>query len=366
MGGYLLASDEIETSLTGAVAYRIRHRSYDLKGRPTESTGLVIAPTAMASDSPVLSWAHGTTGMGDAACPSLQPDPAGELRTYFDTSSTQQIDYGIPGAQVWIDEGWVVVATDYQGLGTPGIHQYSVNRTNAIDAVTIVRAAQEMSVGAGSRVGVTGWSQGGGTAAAVAELDPADLDGLQLIGSVLMSPGVPVIALRHPIGMGAAMSDPNAVPDGHLVMTLVAHAEAFPDTLRREDMLTPLGIEIVDAIWNTQPVHHFSDTIGRLNKRGPILDVQHDRLQVWAEAIAEGSAARVKPSCPIHVMIDAFADGSVIPVAWQQGYIDAVKELGGEVTSTMYPDDDHFSLPASCVAETRAWLTARLCGPSTL
>ena len=361
MTGYLLASDEIETSLTGAVAYRIRHRSYDLKGRPTESTGLVIAPQSAPADSPVLSWAHGTTGAGDAACPSLQPDPAGELRTYFDTWSTEQIDYGIPGAQDWINDGWVVVATDYQGLGTPGLHQYSVNRTNAIDAVTIVRAALEMSIGAGPRVGVTGWSQGGGTAAAVPELDAADLEGLQLIGSVPMSPGVTIVGLEHPTGMGAAMADPNAVPDGHLVMTLAAFAQAFPETLNLEDMMTPLGIEVFEAIWNTQPIHHLSDTIGRqFKKRGPILAVNREKLPAWAAAIKEASAGRVKPVCPVHVMIDGYAGGSVIPVEWQQGYIDAISALGAEVTSTMYPDDDHFSLPASCVSETRAWLTARL------
>jgi len=115
-------------------------------------------------------------------------------------------DYGIPGVQNWINFGWVAVAADYQGLGTPGIHQYSVNRTNAIDAVTIVRAAREMSIGAGTRFGVTGWSQGGGTAAAVLELDAVDLDGLQLIGSVPMSPGVTIVGLEHPTGMGAALA----------------------------------------------------------------------------------------------------------------------------------------------------------------
>jgi hypothetical protein len=61
---------------------------------------------------------------------------------------TQQIDYGIPGAKNWINAGWVVAATDYQGLGTPGIHQYSVNRTNAIDAVTIVGLEHPTGMGA--------------------------------------------------------------------------------------------------------------------------------------------------------------------------------------------------------------------------
>ena len=83
-------------------------------------------------------------------------------------------------------------------------------------------------------------------------------------------------------------------------------------------------------------------------------------MPAWAAAIKEGSAGRVKPICPVHVMIDGFAGGSVIPVSWQQGYIDAAEALGGDITSTMYADDDHFSLPASCVAATREWLTALL------
>ena len=358
MTPYLLARERIDTGLSGAVAYRVRHRSYDLHGRPTESTGLVIAPEVTVGARPVLSWCHGTTGLGDAACPSAQPDPAGELRTYFEATSTQQIDYGVPGAQRWIDDGWVVCATDYQGLGTPGLHQYTINRTNAIDAVTVVRAAGELDVGASTRFGVTGWSQGGGAAAAVAELDAADLEGLELVGAAPMSPGVPIVGMRSPTGMGSALADPTAVPDGHLVMNVVALVEAFPDTLSRDDVLTPLGQEIVDAAWNTQPVHHFSDTVARLFRlHGAVLDVKQEAMVAWVAAMTEASAGRVRPACPVHVMVDGFAGGSVIPVAWQTAYAEAVTALGGDVTVTTFPDDDHFSLPSSCVGTVRAWLS---------
>lgn len=357
MTDLLLSSERIETSLRAAVAYRVRHRSHDLHGNSTESTGLVIAPEQTGSERRVLTWLHGTTGLGDVACPSLQPDPAGELRTYFEAGSTQQIDYGVPGAQAWIDEGWVVCATDYQGLGTPGMHHYSVNRTNALDGVAIVRAARELGVGAGARFAAAGWSQGGGAAAAIAELDDADYDGLELVGTVPMSPGVPIVALHAPTGMGAALTDPTAVPDGHLVMTFVALAEAFPGTLRRADVLTPLGERIIDAAWNTQPVHHLSDTIAReFRFRGPVLAVNRDALPSWAAAMAEASAGRVRPRCPVHVMVDGLDGGSVIPVAWQDGYVDAVEALGAQVTVTRYPDDDHFSLPSSCVADAQRWL----------
>ena len=102
----------------------------------------MVTPDSAGSDRPIVTWSHGTTGIGDAGCPSDRPDPARELVTYFSAEATEQIDFGIPGLQQMIDSGYVVVATDYQGLGTSGMHQYSVNRTNALDALFIAHAAK--------------------------------------------------------------------------------------------------------------------------------------------------------------------------------------------------------------------------------
>jgi len=41
-----------------------------------------------------MMWCHGTTGLGDAACPSAQPDPARELTLYLSPEATQQIRIG--------------------------------------------------------------------------------------------------------------------------------------------------------------------------------------------------------------------------------------------------------------------------------
>lgn len=38
-------------------------------------------------------WCHGTTGMTNASCPSVQPDPVGESRTSDSAESMRQIDY---------------------------------------------------------------------------------------------------------------------------------------------------------------------------------------------------------------------------------------------------------------------------------
>jgi len=116
----LISSAELATSLRDARAFRILHRSQDMLGNATQSSGLVIVPTGATPVFPVMTWCHGTTGLGDASCPSAQPDPARELITYFTVEATEQIDYGIPGAQAFLDAGWAICATDYQGLGTPG------------------------------------------------------------------------------------------------------------------------------------------------------------------------------------------------------------------------------------------------------
>ena len=358
MGKVLISSEKIDTSITGADAYRIRYNSYDVQGKKTESTGLVITPSAPGANRKVVSWGHGTTAIGDGGTPSACPDPARELTTYFASGSLTQIDYGIPGLQKFIDEDWIVVATDYQGLGTPGVHQYTVNRTNAIDTVTIVHAAREMEIGAGTKFGVFGWSQGGGTAAAAVELEPADYGDLEIVGAAAMSPGVPIIAVKLP-GLGSALGGSDIPPDSHLFMILAGTAAAFPETLSLDDVFTPLGKQIFEENWNVQPVHHLGDILSRAYKHGgQVMAINKEKFPAWIAAFAAGSATLKKPVAPVLVLIDSQYDGPN-PVSWQTGYIDAIKALGGDVTSTDYPNDDHFSLPQSSVDEVRTWLGAK-------
>lgn len=361
MSAVLISQETISTSITGAVASRVRYVSSDLHGKATESTGLVISPATPGSDRKVMSWAHGTTGLGDAGCPSTQPDPARELVTYFQSGSVTQIDYGIPGLQRFIDDGWVVVATDYQGLGTPGVHQYTVNRSNALDAVNIVHAAREMDLGIGIKFGVIGWSQGGGTAAAAAELDSSAYGELELVGTVAMSPGVPGVAVKLP-GMGAALAGGGTPtpPDGHLYMILGGMTSAFPDTLSLDDVFSPLGAQIFEENYNTAPVHRLSDIVTRAFKhQGAILDVNKEKLPAWLEAFEKASAGQVKPSAPVLVLIDGQDPNGPCPLPWQLGYIEAVNALGGDISSSTYPEDDHFSLPQSSVNEAREWLLSK-------
>ena len=356
--GDLLSREEIGTDIKGARAWKVRYVSKDVNDVPTEVTGLVIAPKEKGEDRKVMTWCHGTTGLGDSACPSAEPNPARNLITYFDADSTQQNDYGVPGLQGFIDDGYVVCATDYQGLGTPGQHQYNVNRTQARDAVYLVHAARKMDdIGAGTKFGCTGWSQGGGASGAVAELEPEDYGDLKLVGTVCMSPGSAIVAYTTPVGPTAAMGNHNMPPDSHLVMMLAGFQVANPDKLKLSDYFTPLGIEIIETAWNIQPVHHLNDTIARMFKlKGAVMQEQPTNLDAWKAAITDGSSGTRKPVAPILICMDTFKGGLTVPDIWQTNYAELVKKLGGSVEFKDYPNDDHFSLPNSCAPDARQWL----------
>ena len=359
--GTLLSQERIDTSITGATARRIRYVSSDVNDVVHEVTGVVISPAAPGGSRPIMTWCHGTTGLGDAACPSAQPDPARELALYLTPESTAQIDYGVPGLQGFIDDGWVVCATDYQGLGSPGMHQYNLNRTNARDAVFIAHAARQLDTGAGTELACIGWSQGGAAAAAVAELDAADFGDLRLAGVGGMSPSVSKIGLESPLGPSAALSDPSVAPDTRLLMFFAGTQAANPSSLTLSDVFTPLGVQVLEAAWNIQPVHHLTDTITRMARlKGPMLHARPANFDAWKAAVVAGSAATRKPSAPVLVCIDAFDGGIVTPVPWQEAYVDAVRGFGGTVDVREYPRDDHFSLPQSSIGDARAWLSELL------
>lgn len=357
--GTLLAHEEIATSITGSRAFKVRYASKDVNGVSTESTGLVIAPAAAGSYRPVMTWMHGTTGIGNAGCPSAQPDPARELVTYFDIHGSA-IDYGVPHVQAFIDDGWIVCATDYQGLGTPGVHQYAVNRTNGRDGLYIVHAARALDVAMGTAVAGAGWSQGGGAVAAFAELDAEEYADLHVFGVVAFSPGVAGAALKS--GAAAAMGAPDVPIDSHGFMLIAGLAAAYPDTLGLEDLLTPLGMEIAETTYDELTVHHLNDVLARnFHHVGPILRSDPQNLGAWRDAILHSTAGQRTPVCPILVCEDlANPEGRFpCPLPWQDAYVEEITTLGGDVEVKRYPNDDHFSLCRTAGPDAKAWLESK-------
>ena len=120
----------------GASAWRILYTSTGMDDEPTVVSGTVLIPDAVPSASteatssrPVLAWAHGTTGVARGCAPSMMANPWG----------------GIPALDEVIEQGWIVVATDYEGLGTEGRHPYLVGDVAARNVLDSIRAVASLA-----------------------------------------------------------------------------------------------------------------------------------------------------------------------------------------------------------------------------
>src|SRR3954453_21221170 len=110
--------------LTGAGALKpaasntlVLYRSTGSNGKTNAVSGTITVPTGKAPKGgwPILTWAHGTTGIADSCAPSR--DPKGVLTSYV-----------VPDLQRWLKAGYAGVRPDYQGLGTPGVHGYLIGK----------------------------------------------------------------------------------------------------------------------------------------------------------------------------------------------------------------------------------------------
>jgi len=85
--------------------------------------------------------------------------------------------------------GWIVTATDYAGLGTPGPNLYLVAEAEVRDVVNSVRAARNLvGTEASNRYVVWGHSQGGHSALWSGHLGPALAPELRLLGVAAAAP----------------------------------------------------------------------------------------------------------------------------------------------------------------------------------
>ena len=163
--------------------YVITYRSRGVRNEPVVVSGYVLLPKGQPPQGgwPVLAWAHGTTGVADTCAPS-ELSPGGPEYTY-QVLMEKALDW-------WLANGYAVVATDYQGLGTPGGHPYmdAISQLHSVD--DSVRALHRLRLHAFSPDWlVMGHSQGGTAALAVAAHGQADTPELKLRGAIAIAPG---------------------------------------------------------------------------------------------------------------------------------------------------------------------------------
>lgn len=164
----------------GITAQRLVYRSASgLDGKSTTVSGALFVPGSAPPPGghPLISYAHGTTGITRDCGPSDQDMMFGDLTAVAD----------------FLTAGYAVVTTDYQGLGTrpesQPPHPYLEPRTAAYNVIDAARAAQSAGLGIGGRWFAVGRSQGGGAAWSTAEEFAQYGDGAgDLVGAVAVAP----------------------------------------------------------------------------------------------------------------------------------------------------------------------------------
>jgi pimeloyl-ACP methyl ester carboxylesterase len=196
---------------------------------PVAVSGVVFIPKGIppAGGWPIVAWAHGTVGIADICAPSW----AG--RSYRD------IEY----LNRWLTEGFAIVATDYQGLGTPGPHPYLKTRPAAYSVLDSIRAVLAGDFGLSNKIIIVGQSQGGGAAFATAAFAPSYAPELNVRGSV--ATGVPYLSQKRL--SKPPSSDPNKVdPAIAYLLYLGLTLQQTDRNLLAADMFTPKALPVFE------------------------------------------------------------------------------------------------------------------------
>ncbi|MDV2477819.1 lipase [Rhodococcus zopfii] len=279
---------------------RLLYRSHDANGVPNAVGGTYLEPSTPWSgpgERPLVVLAPGTQGQGDRCAPSKALNYLVDYNPPLDLFT----EYELLSINVMLLQGIAVVVTDYDGLGTPGHHTY-VNRLAEGHAVLdAARAAQQLpgtSIPDNGPVGLFGYSQGGGAAAAAAELAPSYAPDLDLRGVYAGAPPADLAATLAQID-GTALT-------GVIGYTINGLQEAYPEITDEIDaeindhgreMLTQVANECVpETIFR----HGFQRT-SDYTRTGEPLAVVLERLPQAQAVVDEQRIGRLKPQVPVLV-----------------------------------------------------------------
>jgi alpha-beta hydrolase superfamily lysophospholipase len=313
-------------------AWAVLYHSRDFDGRDVAVSGVVVAPGAAGPGGrPVVVWGHGSAGLADRCAPS---------------------HWGLMGAfGPWLggllQQGVVVAATDYQGLGTPGLARSVIGLSAGRAVLDVARAARGLDgAGAGGRVVLAGHSEGGHAVLWAAELAPAYAPELQVLGVAASAPGAELAAT-----LKLATDRPTTVTSGAMLLA-VAWSDAYRVPL---NVLTPAGRKAVDRVRSTCLEELAKDPEQVAVRLGDLLTTPP-----WPALLARNTPGHAATPAPI-LLAQGADDDRVTPAA-TRALVRRLCRLGDTVELRTWRDTGHFDIPKVAAADVLAWTGDRLAG----
>ena len=335
--GKLLEAVATDGAPAGAKAWRIRYETTDVDGDPTQSTGVLVAPDGPSpvQGRDIVAWAHGTVGI-DSACTPIR--------------SLDQI----PGLADMLARGWVVVASDYPGLGTRGPHAYLAGDAAAAAVLDSVRAATALpAAGASRSFAVWGHSQGGHAALFSAQRARSYAPDLQLQGVVAVSP---------PTDLAANMQHADTTVRGLLTaFTARSWSRVYGADLSTIANATTRGV-IERATSGCEGDPFSAAALVRLLRlRARLGSLDLGGRAPWDGLMARNSITALAAGSAPLLLVQSDADGLVAtPVTWR--FFEQSCKRGAAVNYLRLPDTGHATTAIASADRAIAWIAERFSG----
>lgn len=292
---------------------RILYRSTDTHDLPMVVSGYTMTPTAPwtgPGPRPVIAYAPGTSGMADRCAGSAVLGTVGSS----------------PAILPLLLAGYRVVATDYQGLGTPGGHTY-LNRIASGRALLDV--ARTADVEPTTPVVLFGYSEGGFASASAAELAATYAPELNIQGAYVGAPPAdPTLNIDtlDNTGLGSAV-----------LFAVDGMINAYPDRAAGiRDLFDSDGIAALDAAQNWCTTDRAASEIVRtteLTRDGRPLTEQLSN-PVLAEITAANTVGRIAPAMPVY--LSHAVEDDTVPIEQSRTLLRRWRDLGADVTFREY------------------------------
>jgi pimeloyl-ACP methyl ester carboxylesterase len=284
---------------------------------------------------PVVAWAHGTTGVARKCAPSIAANPVP----------------GIPGIDEMIARGYVVVATDYVGLGADGTHPYLVGESAGRALLDSVRAVRQF--GGSDRFAAWGYSQGGHAVLFAGAMAPDYAKDLTLVGVAAAAPATKLGLLFE--------NNLNSLAGRILTaMALRSWSAIYNDPLA--GLVVPESMSTVTAISN-RCVNIIADGLALLKeeRRMPVAFLKSDptATRPWNIAMIQNTPTHA-PKAPVFIA-QGTADDVVSPSV-TDAFVKGLCRQGATVDYIRYKGLTHFNIPDKAAGAAIGWIGDRFAG----
>lgn len=321
----------------GSTGWNVIYVSEIRPGRLAYVSGEIYIPDApAAAPRDVVLWNHETAGLADACAPSRRSRVEGGRER-------------APALSDLLAKGYVVVMSDYPGLGLPGPAMYMAGQPNARASLDMLRVARNFpQAKASSRYVMYGWSQGGQTtmwAESIAATYAPEFTGM---GAALVAPAVRIRELT----LNSMTTAENA---GYVISTLPGIKAYVPD-LRYRDFLTVDGMEQFPDlasgcfdVWDTAAGVKDAYVANALTPGSS-----------WWNAMTAVDAFAPRGSMPF--IIFQGSQDTTTPVRLTQNERNALCKAGAAVDYEEYAGLDHISMVPEAAKRLPAWIESRFQG----